>query len=164
LSKPLFVALAAVAGLALAPAASHAHDYTLGSLHIDHPWAAPAPPGAPTMAGYLGVTNHGRTPDHLLGGSSPDLTTIEVHEMSMSGQIMRMRPIAGGLAIGPGQTVTLSAGGDRHLMLVGPKRTYKVGERIPATLRFEKAGTVKVEFAVQAPGAHTAAPMHMGMH
>jgi copper(I)-binding protein len=163
LSKPYLAGLVALIGLAVAPAASLARDYALGSLHIAQPWAAPAPPGAPTMAGYLGVTNRGRAPDHLLGGDSPELGAIEVHEMSMTGQIMRMRPIAGGLAIAPGQTVEMAPGGERHLMLIGPKRTYKVGDRIPATLRFEKAGTVKVEFLVQAPGERKTAPMHMDM-
>jgi copper(I)-binding protein len=89
--------------------------------------------------------------DHLLGGTSAAFKSIEVHEMSMTGQVMRMRPIAGGLAVGAGRSVTLAPGGDRHLMLVGPTHALKPGETVAATLRFEKAGPVKVVFQVRAP-------------
>ena len=131
-----------------------------GVLRIGHPWSLPFSAGAPTAAGYLTVTNIGKAPDRLLGADSPVFDHVEIHEMKMDGVIMRMRPVPGGLVLPPGRTVTLAPGG-YHLMLVGPKRSYKVGERIPATLRFERAGAVKVEFEVQiAP----AAGAHMDMH
>jgi hypothetical protein len=146
--------------LALAATAAFARDYDAGSLHISNPWVRATPPDAPTAAGYLTITNHGATPEHLLGGTAPGIGPIEIHEMSMTGQIMRMRPIPDGLAVGPGQTVVLTPGGDRHLMLIGPKHALKVGEQIPATLRFEKVGPVKVVFAVQDMNARTTPPMH----
>ena len=65
---------------------------------------------------------------------------------------MRMRPVAGGLVIPPGQTVKLEPGG-YHLMIIGPKQAFKVGDHIPATLRFEHAGSLKVEFYVEAASA-----------
>jgi len=159
LTKFTCLALAAVVALALAPAV-RAQDYDVGALHISQPWVRSAPPGAPTQAGYLTITNHGAAVEHLLGGTSPDFAAIEVHEMSMTGQIMRMRPIKGGLAIGPGQSVALSPGGERHLMLIGPKRAFKAGDRVPATLRFEKAGWVKISFVVRDQGGRTMPPMH----
>jgi len=140
------VVLALVAVCAI-PAS--AQDYKVGALVISHPWVRPTPPGAPTAVGYLTITNHGASPDRLLGGSSPAVGDIQVHEMSMTGNIMRMRPIAGGLLVGAGRSVVLSPGGDRHLMLIGPKHLFRSGDRVPATLRFEKAGLVNLTFGVR---------------
>jgi copper(I)-binding protein len=145
-----FMARAGAFALALAgfvPAA--AHGYVLGALKIGHPWTRPTPNGAPTAAGYLTVTNSGAQADRLLGGSSPLVNRIEVHQMSMDGAVMRMRELKDGLALPPGATVRLEPGG-YHLMLVGPKAPFKVGDHIPATLKFARAGAIKVEFHVQA--------------
>ena len=78
--------------------------------------------------------------------------------MSMTGAIMRMRPVAGGLSIPAGQTVRLEPGG-YHLMIIGPKRAFRVGDHIPVALKFEKAGVVKVDFNVETPTASPASPM-----
>jgi copper(I)-binding protein len=143
------------------PAAAHAYD--VGALHIGHPWTRPTPNGASTALGYLTVTNHGTSPERLLGGASPVSATLTAHTMSMSGGVMRMRALPGGYPIAPGATLTLGPGAD-HLMFEGLKRPFKLGERIPATLRFARAGSVKVEFVVQAdaPAAGEAMP-HMDM-
>jgi len=160
----LTFACAAIAAAFLSTSVS-ARDYDVGPLRISHAWIRPTPPGAPTAAGYLTVANHGAAPDHLLGGTSSDLARIEIHQMSMTGAIMRMRPVVGGLAIAPGKTVQLTAGGDYHLMLIGPKHALKAGDQIPATLRFEKAGEVKVVFVVENPAAKAASSMPgMDMH
>ena len=68
--------------------------------------------------------------------------------MSMDGGIMRMRELPDGLVLPPGATVRLEPGG-YHLMLIGPKAPFKVGDHITATLKFAKAGSIKVEFYVQ---------------
>jgi len=143
----------------LAASAATAHSYQLGSLHIGHPWIQAPPPGAPTAAGYLSITNGGKTPDRLLGGDTPRFARLEVHRMTMAGGIMRMRPAVDGLEIAPGQTVTLAPGGGYHLMLTGPKRGLAPGDHVPATLRFARAGTIRVDFHVQAgPGGDAAMP------
>ena len=158
--KHLAFAAMALAIIVGAPLAAAAHGYPLGALTIGHPWSRPTSPGAPTAAGYLTITNTGTTPDRLLGGSTPAATRIEIHVTSMTGGIMRMRPVVGGLLAPAGQTVTLAPGG-YHLMIVGPKHAFRIGDHIPATLRFEHAGEVKVEFYVEAaapaqsmPGTH----------
>jgi periplasmic copper chaperone A len=65
---------------------------------------------------------------------------------------MKMRPVEGGIEIKPGETVTLKPGSD-HLMLTSIKHALEAGKTVEATLQFEKAGTVKVEFAILAMGA-----------
>jgi copper(I)-binding protein len=147
-------ALLAVVLAMVLPAIAGAHGYVVGALEIGHPWARPTSPGAPTAAGYLTVTNSGTTPDRLLSASSPMAAGIELHQMSMAGGIMRMRLLKDGLAIPPGATVKLEPGG-YHLMMVGPKTTFKIGDHIPAILRFARAGAIKVEFYVEAsPPTH----------
>ena len=132
--------------------AASAHSYKLGALEIGHPWARATPPTAPTGGGFLSVKNTGTTPDRLISVSSPAAETVQVHEMKMEGNVMRMREIAGGLEIPPGATVTLAPGG-MHLMMMGLKAPLKQGERVPLSLVFEKAGKIDVELAVVAMGA-----------
>jgi copper(I)-binding protein len=160
----------AALGLFLATACLSGAQAAGGSIKVVGPWIRPNPPGAPTAAGYLTVVNTGRSPDRLLGGSSPQVGKVEIHQMSMQGAIMRMRALSGGVAISPGATVKLEPG-SYHLMLVGPKRAFRAGERVPITLNFQHAGAVKTEFAVQmappaqaGPSAPHAKMQHMEMH
>ena len=97
------------------------------------------------------ITNAGPTPDRLVGGSFPLAAKVEVHEMRMEGDVMRMKPVEGGLEIGPGATVELKPGG-YHLMFMDLKEPLKEGETIKGTLVFEKAGSVAVEYAVRGMG------------
>jgi periplasmic copper chaperone A len=132
--------------------AALAHSYKLGSLEIGHPWARATPPTAPTGGGFLTVTNTGTTPDRLISVKSAAAETVQVHEMKMEGNVMRMREISGGLEIAPGATVTLAPGG-LHIMMMGLKAPLKQGDKVPVTLVFEKAGSINVELAVVALGA-----------
>ena len=84
----------------------------------------------------------------------------------MDGGVMKMRPLTQGLEIKPGQTVELKPG-SYHLMFVGVTQPFEQGKRVKGTLQFEKAGTVEVEYAVEAiggtPAGHDAGGMdHKG--
>jgi copper(I)-binding protein len=154
--RHLLVLSAAVALFGL-PAA--AHDYTLGSLKIGHPWARATPPSAPSGGGFLTVTNTGTTADRLVSASSPAAGQIQIHEMKMDGAIMRMRELENGVEIPPGATVTLAPGGV-HLMMMGLKNPLQAQTRVPLTLVFEKAGKIDVELTVVALGASPGAHKH----
>jgi copper(I)-binding protein len=134
-----------------------AHDYKLGALEIDHPWARATAPTAPAAGGFLKVTNDGTTPDRLVSARSPAAEQVQVHEMKMDGNIMRMRELDKGLEIPARGSVTLAPGGF-HLMMMGLKAPLKQGERVPLTLVFEKAGSIDVELLVEPLGAR--APDH----
>jgi hypothetical protein len=142
----------ALLALLLMASPAFAHDYKLGALEIGHPWARATPPTAPTGGGYLSIKNTGTEPDRLVSASSPAAETVQVHEMKMEGNVMRMRPLEGPLEIKPGETVTLAPGG-LHMMMMGLKAPFKQGERVPLTLVFEKAGKIDVELHVEAMGA-----------
>ncbi|MGC3962005.1 MAG: copper chaperone PCu(A)C [Rhodocyclaceae bacterium] len=127
-----------------------AHSFDLGAIHIGHPWARETVPGQPTAGAYLTIENKGAA-DRLVSVSTPAATSAEVHSMSMEGTTMRMRKLDT-LDVPSGKTVMLTPGGF-HLMLFGLKAPLKNGDRIPLTLRFEKAGEVTVTVNVQANDA-----------
>ena len=90
MTRHLFLAfLVLLAGIGTASA----HSYKLGALEIGHPWARATPPTAPTGGGFLSVTNTGTTPDRLISVSSPAAGAVQVHEMKMEGNVMRMREL-----------------------------------------------------------------------
>jgi len=129
-----------------------AQQVKVGDLVLDHAWARATPGGAKVGGGYLTIENKGTTPDKLIGGSTPAAAKVEVHEMAMNNGVMTMRPVKGGLSIPPGQSVTLAPGG-YHIMMMELKRPLKKGDTVPVTLKFEKAGEVKVTFEIEGIGA-----------
>jgi copper(I)-binding protein len=156
------IVVALCAALAGSPAL--AHDFTAGALRIGHPWSRATPKGAAVGGGYLTITNTGTASDRLLGGATDVASRFEIHSMTMENGVMKMRPVKGGLEIKPGQTVELKPGG-YHIMLVGLTHPLVKGQHVDATLRFEKAGTVKVYFDVQGIGAGApSSPQPGGMH
>ena len=138
--------------LAMLATDARAEDYKIGNLQISQPWARATPKGAAVAGGYLKITNTGTTPDRLLGGSTDVAKRFEVHEMSMDGGVMKMRELKNGLDIAPGATVELKPS-SYHIMMQGLARPLAKGERVKASLTFEKAGKGEVEFAVEAIGA-----------
>lgn len=140
-----------------------AHGYSAGALRIAHPWSRATPNGAKVAGGYLSVTNTGTEPDTLTGASLDAAGRAEVHLMSMEGNVMRMAPVAGGLVIRPGETITLKPGG-YHLMFQDLKGALKQGEMAKGSLIFEKAGTVPVEFEVEGIAAKAPSETHEHDH
>ncbi len=120
-----------------------------GDLQVEKPWARATPPGASVGGGYLLVRNKGAA-DRLVGVSSPASARMEMHEMAMEKDIMRMREVRG-IDVPAKGAVELKPGGF-HLMFIELKAPLKAGDKVPVTLRFEKAGEVKAEFAVEAMG------------
>jgi periplasmic copper chaperone A len=108
--------------------------------------------GASVAAGYMKITNTGTAPDRLSSGSSDIAPTFEVHEMTMENDVAKMRPVKDGLEIKPGETVELKPG-SFHVMFVGLKKPLPAGDHIKATLTFEKAGAVDIEYDVRPLGA-----------
>ncbi len=142
--------LAGVLGFVLASA--QARDYKVGSIDIAEPWSRATPKGASVAAGYMKITNAGTAADRLISGSSEIAPTFEVHEMSMQNGVAKMRPVKGGLEIKPGETVELKPG-SLHVMFVGLKKPLMAGDHVKATLVFEKAGKIDLEYDVRAMGA-----------
>lgn len=143
--RPLF-SIAAATAFFLVATPTIAHDYRAGDLEIGHPWTRATPPAAKVGGGYLELTNAGNTGDRLLGGSSPIAGRVEIHNMTTTDGIMKMRPVPEGVEIPAGETVHLAPGG-YHLMLLDLKQPITNGEMIPVTLEFEQAGAIDIELA-----------------
>jgi copper(I)-binding protein len=77
---------------------------------------------------------------------------VEVHEMKMDGNVMRMREVEKGIEIPAGATVTLKPGGF-HIMFMELNAPLAQGAKVPVTLVFEKAGSIDVDFKIEAAGA-----------
>jgi copper(I)-binding protein len=125
-----------------------------GALVIEVPWLRATPGGAKVAGGYVKITNTGKEADRLIGGSLPMAGAVEVHEMAMAGNVMKMRRLPDGLDIEPGRSVELKPGG-YHLMFTGLREGLRAGQTVKGTLVFQKAGTVEVEYRVQPIGAQS---------
>lgn len=129
-----------------------ADDLKLGELEIVHPWSRETPQGAKVAAGYVTIVNHGGEADRLVAVTGEIAGRTEIHEMAVDDKgVMTMRPLAAGLEIPAGGEVVLKPGGF-HIMFLDLTGARKQGERFSGSLTFEKAGTVEVEFSVDAMG------------
>src|SRR5262245_25155120 len=152
LSRLKRAAILLTCALATWPGAAVAADFAIGSLQIGNPWTRATPKGAEVAGGYMRITNNGSAPDSLIGGSSEVAGRFELHEMTVVDGVMRMRPLAKGLEVKPGETVELKPG-SFHIMLMGLKQPLVKGQKVKGTLVFEKVGKVDIEYAVEALGA-----------
>jgi copper(I)-binding protein len=139
------LAMAAAACLATPIAA---RDFTTGPIRIGQPWARETSAAQTVGGGYLSLANKGRRPDRLVSATSPAAREVQFHSMSMDRGVMRMRRLSNGIAIPAGATVALAPSG-LHIMFVGLKGPLKRGTSIPAELRFERAGTIRIAFTVE---------------
>jgi copper(I)-binding protein len=122
------LAVTAVMALALAAQAQRSAD-----IDVKSAWARPTVAGQMGTGAFMHLTS--RDGARLLGASSDVAGVVEIHEMAMEGNVMRMRPIRG-LDLPPGSTVELKPGG-HHMMLMDLKRPLATGEKIKVELRLE---------------------------
>jgi periplasmic copper chaperone A len=130
---------------------ANAKDYRIGSLRIDHPWAIATPSGAKVGAGYLKITNEGTQPDRLVALTSPAARKVAAHASVKEGDVIKMRLLEQGVEIKPGETAELNPEG-MHIMFEGLNAPLVAGARVKATLTFEKAGSIEVEYTVEPLG------------
>ena len=124
---------------------------SLGLLQIVKPWARSSSSHADVAGGYMTVVNDGET-DRLVSASCPAAGSLEIHAIRVKGPVLEMRKQDGGLVIPPANQQILKPRG-YHLLMSGLASPLAVGSKLPITLVFEKAGSVTVDFAVEAPGA-----------
>ncbi|WP_105438162.1 copper chaperone PCu(A)C [Neorhizobium sp. T25_13] len=155
-TKLAFLGIFAATGIIIAGAAAAQEAPTkLADLEITSAFTKAMLPGQPVGGGYLTIKNNGKSDDMLVSVSSPASGTVEMHEMAMQGEVMKMRKLDTGIAIPAGKTVELTPGG-LHLMFIKVKEPFKQGGKVPVTLTFEKAGKVDITLPVEAagPGGH----------
>jgi copper(I)-binding protein len=137
--------LAALSSAASPVPAQAGHHQVLA---VTNAWARETAPAQVNGGGFLTITNKGQA-DRLVSASSPVSPTVQLHTMSMDGGIMRMRELPDGIPV-PAQSVVELKPGGLHVMFIGLKAPLKPGQKVALTLRFEKAGVVKVAMPVRA--------------
>ena len=120
------------------------------SVTIDNSWIRATVPQQQSAGAFLQISTTEDT--RLISISSPVAKAVEIHEMSMSKDFMKMRSIAY-LDLPAGQSTRLESGGT-HLMLLGLRQQMKKGNLVPVTLIFQnknkKKETIKLNIPVEA--------------
>jgi len=114
---------------------------------VKDPWVRGTVAGqkATGMFGQIVSASGGK----LVSASSPVAGVVEVHEMVMDGNVMKMRAVTG-LELPAGKAVELKPGG-YHVMLMDLKQELKAGESVPVTLVIEGAGGKRESVEIKAP-------------
>ena len=147
-SKVLATMYAAV-GMALCGSVM-AQNASVGSIKVENAYTRATAPGQQVAGGFLKIENKGSA-DQLVSASSPAAGEVQLHEMAMDGNVMKMRQVKD-IPVPANGSVELKPGG-LHLMFMNIKSPLAAGETVPVKLKFAKAGEVEVKMPVNAMGA-----------
>jgi hypothetical protein len=121
------------------------------NVSVTDAWARATMPGQKVSGAYMKLTSDADA--RLVAASSPTVARVEVHEMKMDGDVMRMREVKA-VDLPKGKTVSLEPGG-YHIMLMNLAKPIAAGDVIPLTLVVESGGkrqNVEVKAEARAPG------------
>ena len=131
--------------------AASAHEFKLGEISIEHPYANASPVGSKNGAAYFkAINNSGKLADRLIAVKTSVAASAELHTMRMDGNVMRMREVTSIELPASGKTL-FGQGSEHgyHIMLMGLKEPLKEGDSFKLNLKFEKAGEIEVLVSVQ---------------
>lgn len=121
----------------------------IAQVMVKEPWIRGTIAQQTTTGAFMQLTAERDT--RLVQASSPVASEVEIHEMRLEGDVMRMRRLDG-IDLPAGKQVDLKPGGF-HLMLTGLKAPFQEGGRVPVTLVFRKEGqpaqTLELELPVR---------------
>ena len=149
--KALFVAIATLAA-----------STAFAQVKVENPWVRASVPHQQATGGFFNITSE--TNAKLVGASSTLLPTVEIHEMSMENNVMKMRQVQS-IDLPAGQTVELKPG-SYHLMFFNLKEQVKEGSVVPLTLEIENSDGTKETVSIEAPvkALTSAGNGHQKMH
>ena len=127
------------------------------TLNVSDAWVRQGPPTAQVLAAYMTLANPGAQELVIIGASSPQFETVEIHRTEIVDGMARMIPQER-LSIPAGGSVALEPGG-LHLMLINAKQPLTADATVQIELRLDGGGSVSVAAPVRA--ADTG--MHDGM-
>ncbi len=124
---------------------SNAHEYRNKQVLIDHPWMKIIQDRG---AGYFSIKNLDSSKSlKIVAAQSDKIQNIEIHNIIMEDDVMKMRPVPDGLKVKPGEKLEFKPG-SYHLMFFGIEGTYSEGEMIDVRLLFERGMSIDVKFKV----------------
>jgi copper(I)-binding protein len=144
--KKLFSSVAVVIGVLLASSAG-AQSASNAGLAFDAPWVRASAPGQKNGAGYVQIKNKSGQTDRLISATTANVGRVELHTIINENGVAKMRQVQG-IEVPAGAGATLAPGGF-HIMFMGLNAPFQAGDVVPVTLRFEKAGEVKVDFEIK---------------
>ncbi len=147
--------LAALAAALLLALPLQAHEEIVGDLQFIHPHIPQPAVSARTAGGYMAIINNGAEADRLIGIETGIAAKAELHESTVDANGVGSMTHLDGADIPAGGTLGLERGG-LHVMFFGLTQTLRDGERHKATLIFERAGRVEIEFMIDPPAGQGA--------
>jgi copper(I)-binding protein len=154
------IRVAALAALVSATVVLPAH----AQVTVKDPWVRATVAQQKATGAFMQITS--AQDARLVEAKSPVAGVVEIHEMAMEKDVMRMRALPNGLDLPAGKTVELKSGG-YHVMLMDLKQQMKEGETVPMTLVVEgkdkKRSTIEVKAPVK-PLAAAAPKMDHSQH
>ncbi|MFJ4440815.1 copper chaperone PCu(A)C [Pseudomonas sp. NPDC089422] len=118
----------------------------LAQTTVSDAWVRASVPHQPSTGAFMSLT--ASTDSKLVGVASPVAKTVQVHEMTMNGDVMGMKEVKA-VDLPAGKPVSLDPNG-YHVMLMGLTQQVKEGEKVPLTLTIEDAKGAKETVEVQA--------------
>jgi copper(I)-binding protein len=149
----LFAVICTVLGITLSTstlAQNMSQTVTTNAIKVENAYTRATVPGQQVAGGFMKIENKGASVDQLLSASSPAAGEVQLHEMAMEGNVMKMRQVKD-IAVPAGGAVELKPGG-YHLMFMSLKGPFAAGETVPVKLKFAKAGELEVKMPVNAMG------------
>ena len=128
---------------------AYAQSAKVGGLEIEDAFTRATAPGQQVAGGFLKIENKGAA-DQLISARSPAAGEVQLHEMAMEGNVMKMRQVKD-IAVPANGVVQLKPGG-YHLMFLNLKGPFVADQAVPVKLKFAKAGEVEVKMPVKAMG------------
>ncbi len=125
----------------LLSACSDTKDVTISALSVENAWLRVPPASLDKTAGYFRLVNRSGKDLTLVGATSEQIRTIEMHTTIVDGDIMRMRRLKT-IPIPAGDSIRFEPGG-MHLMIFG----LQTREAISISLQFDDGTTEVVPFA-----------------
>ena len=145
MKKPHIAVALLAACLTMSMSASQAHVVVTGA------WVRATVPNQQATGAFMQLLSKKDTT--LVSARSDIAGIVEVHEMKMENDVMRMRAVDG-LKLPANQLVELKSGG-YHLMMMDLKKQLKVGTEAQITLVFKNAKGDSETTFVHAPVALT---------
>ena len=105
------------------------------------------PPGSPTLAAYMTITNSSQFEVKILGVSSTVSRLAEIHDVKMENDVMKMRKVSE-LIIQPGESVVLKQG-SMHVMLVDVAQMLQEGDQVEIEFQIEDRPSISTVVRVR---------------
>lgn len=122
-------------------------EIVVGGITVSNGWTRATLPGQPAGGGFVTIKNNDAAADALVSVTSPVSANVQIHEMSMDGDVMKMRELPDGLAIAAGETVAMKPGG-LHIMFMDLKQGFNADQLVKVTLKFARAGEITLDLPV----------------